>query len=272
MHEKIYERLKENNRRTTIQTIRNFKLVDDDIDNDELNIIPNKNIDLKMLLSKFGLIENSPENLEIINDFYEYLFKFGIKTGISRGKKLVINVIKENPPEYEKLMKSNPKNFTNIKIEPVFLTEFKEAVLKKNKLEEGDVTIKHTIAVEFSKEEYELIFNLRDEQLNILYDDLNVDKEKLEKINKRIITIRPKSHEYPFNSTLYKNHNGKYKFQTLMYQYHESILKESIAVGMQYGKRFIVEDLQNKRFDKEYIENMGSDEIKRYCSEIKEDI
>lgn len=270
MHEKIYRSIRENQRNNTIQTMRILNLIDDDIDEDELIFYNNKDVDLKMLLSKFKLIENSPENFRTIHEFHGKLLKCGIRIGIVQGKKLVINAIKNNSVKFEKLMKADIQSMKTIETEPIFLMELKETVFKEKFRPEG-TNLKHIMDVEFGDEEHRILSELKDSQMNLLYGNLNVENERLEKIKNKIITIRPKSTEYPFNSALYKNHNGKYKFETLMHQYSESILRDGLAIGMQYGKSFIIEDLQNERFDREFIENMSPDDIDSYCREIRTD-
>ncbi len=45
--------------------------------------IPNENLDMVSLLSKLGLIEENMNNRSIINDFHDYLFKFGIEMEVA---------------------------------------------------------------------------------------------------------------------------------------------------------------------------------------------
>lgn len=115
---------------------------------------------------------------------------------------------------------------------------------------------------------YEVSRELRMEQL---FEDLNVDGKDLMNAKKKVIKLGPKS-EYPLFSTLYRDHDGQYKVETLINEYHDSTLREGMMVGISYGEKFIVEDIQNNRFTKEDILNMGMDEIIEYCDEERDEI
>lgn len=270
MHEKIYETFKKRDKESTLKYLKLLGKIDESATIDDISTTEYKNIDLEMLFIKFRLIKYDPENIKKINKFEEYLFKLGIKIGIVQGRKLVIKSIKRDQVKIQTLLEFPAENFTNYGIEPEELLNYKKTIMRKT--ERKFITVKHIQNREFSDEEYEIISNLADKNLDILYDDLKIDKKQIEKVNKKLVTIKPKSKEYPFKSTLYKNRKGKYKFQTLLYQYHEKVLKDSIFIGMQYGKRIAVEDLQNNRIDGEYIKNMSADEVEKYCNEVREDI
>lgn len=115
---------------------------------------------------------------------------------------------------------------------------------------------------------HEVSRELRMEQL---FEDLNVDWKDLMNAKKKVIKLGPKS-EYPLFSTLYRDHDGPYKVETLINEYHDSTLREGMMVGISYGEKFIVEDIQNNRFTKEDILNMGMDEIIEYCDEERDEI
>ncbi|MDO5810581.1 MAG: hypothetical protein Q4Q37_05760 [Methanobrevibacter sp.] len=115
---------------------------------------------------------------------------------------------------------------------------------------------------------HEVSRELRMEQL---FEDLNVDWKDLMNAKKKVIKLGPKS-EYPLFSTLYRDHDGQYKVETLINEYHDSTLREGMMVGISYGEKFIVEDIQNNRFTKEDILNMGMDEIIEYCDEERDEI
>lgn len=112
----------------------------------------------------------------------------------------------------------------------------------------------------------------RELRLNSLFEDLNVDEADLMKAKKKIIKLSPQSAEYPLFSTLYREHDGKYMVETLLNQYHDSTFREGALVGMNYGQKFIVEDIQNNRFTKEDILNMSKEEIIKYCDENRDDV
>lgn len=115
---------------------------------------------------------------------------------------------------------------------------------------------------------HEVSRELRMEQL---FEDLNVDGKDLMNAKKKVIKLGPKS-EYPLFSTLYRDHDGQYKVETLINEYHDSTLREGMMVGISYGEKFIVEDIQNNRFTKEDILNMSLDEIIEYCDEDRDEI
>lgn len=112
----------------------------------------------------------------------------------------------------------------------------------------------------------------RELRLNSLFEDLNVDEADLMKAKKKIIKLSPQSAEYPLFSILYREHDGKYMVETLLNQYHDSTFREGALVGMNYGQKFIVEDIQNNRFTKEDILNMSKEEIIKYCDENRDDV
>ena len=74
-------------------------------------ITQTKNYDLEMLLTKLGLIKPDPKNFEIIDEFNEYLTKYGIELGLSSGKKLGIEHIQEGKIPFERMMKINTENY-----------------------------------------------------------------------------------------------------------------------------------------------------------------
>ena len=115
---------------------------------------------------------------------------------------------------------------------------------------------------------HEVSRELRMEQL---FEDLNVDWKDLMNAKKKVIKLGPKS-DYPLFSTLYRDHDGLYKVETLINEYHDSTLREGMMVGIRYGEKFIVEDIQNNRFTIEDILNMGMDEIIEYCDEERDEI
>ena len=119
---------------------------------------------------------------------------------------------------------------------------------------------------------FEMFYEVsRELRLDYLFEKLNVNERDLINAKKKVIKLGPKS-EYPLFSTLYRDHNGKYKVETLINEYHDSTLREGMAVGIVYGEKFIVEDIQNKRFTKEDIINMSQEEIFEYCDENREKI
>lgn len=125
-----------------------------------------------------------------------------------------------------------------------------------------------------SSEEVAMILDvIRESRLEHFFEEeLNIDKDKLEEAKKRTIRLHPESTEWPLLSTLYRDHDGEYKVEDLFNEYHDSILRDGVMVGNDYGEKFLIEDIQNKRFSKEDILNMSEDEIKEYCNEERESI
>lgn len=124
-----------------------------------------------------------------------------------------------------------------------------------------------------SKEMFEMMMDVnRELRLDDLFIDLEIDKDELEKAKKTIVKLNLKSAEWPLFSTLYRDHDGKYKVETLMNQYHDSTIRDGIIIGIDYGKKFIVQDLQSKRFSKQDILSMSEDDVSEYCDEDREEI
>ena len=190
MEDKIFNVIKEKNAKSAGHYMKILGIIEED---DSVQFgVPKKNLDLLIILSKIGLIENDAECGKTIDNFHDYLYKLGINT--------------DSLKNYGK---------TNT-IEP-----------QKN---QANTSAK-----------------------------------------KKVIKLGPKS-EYPLFSTLYRDHDGLYKVETLINEYHDSTLREGMMVGISYGEKFIVEDIQNNRFTKEDILNMGMDEIIEYCDEERDEI
>lgn len=147
--------------------------------------------------------------------------------------------------------------------------KLKEMVNSEDEIE----NMKKYIESDLSNDEFVMLMEvIRESRLDGLFNDLNIDPDKLEKAKKQIINLDPESSEWPLFSTLYRDHKGEYSFEELAFEYHDSILREGMIIGIDYGKKFIIEDLQNKRFSKEDIQKMGKNEIFEYCDENREEI
>lgn len=145
--------------------------------------------------------------------------------------------------------------------------------LKQMMLNEDQSEFKEFAKKNISKEMFEMMMDVnRELRLNDLFENLEIDKNELEKAKKTIVKLSPKSAEWPLLSTLYRNHNGKYKVETLLNQYHDSTIRDGILIGIDYGKKFIVQDLQSQRFSKDDIINMSEDDVMEYCDENREEI
>ena len=85
-----------------------------------------KNVDLLTILTNVELVENNEKTKEIIANFYEYLIKFGIDLGISSGKQMIIDGIKNDDVDMNLLMNVNPENYTKINFSAFNEKEIKE--------------------------------------------------------------------------------------------------------------------------------------------------
>lgn len=149
----------------------------------------------------------------------------------------------------------------------------REKISKLVNSENQHENFKKYISGGVSHEEIEVIMDvIRDARLNRLFNDLKIDKVKLTKAKRQVIKLNPKSDEFPLISEVYRNHKGNYNVEDLINEYHDSILRDGLIIGMDYGRKFIVEDLQAKRFSKKDIEKMSKNEINEYCDEIREEI
>ena len=161
------------------------------------------------------------------------------------------------------------KNKSNRKFKNKISREkLKEMVNDENQLDNLDL-----FSGDLSSEDIEMIFDvIKESRIDYLFEMLNVDEEDVKEAKGKIIKLHPRSTEWPLLSTLYKNHKGKYKLETLLNEYHDSTLSEGMMHGFNYGKKFITEDIQNKRFSKEDILNMTEEEIFEYSNEKREEI
>lgn len=126
MEDKIYERLKEDQKRCANRYAKAFGM------NDEIiSTIPKKNLDLLIILKQIGLLPEEHDKLDELNDFHDYLFKFGIELGIPIGKQLIIDAIQSGSLDFEKLSKVNPEDFVTHDFEPTFVSDFKEAIVNE---------------------------------------------------------------------------------------------------------------------------------------------
>ena len=149
----------------------------------------------------------------------------------------------------------------------------REKILNMFDAEDSHEKIEKYVTEELSEEDVPLILEIiREARLNDLFKDLNIDEDELKKVKRKVIKLSPKSSEFPLISELYRNHKGNYKVEDLMNEYHDSILRDGMIIGMDYGKKFIVEDLQSKRFSKNDIKKMSKNQINEYCDEIREEI
>ena len=128
MEDKIYQKLKEQE----IESANHYLNVMGISDKSPINgTVPKKNIDFETILKRTGLIEDTRENSEIINEFHDYLFKFGINLGIGHGKQMIIEAIQEDNLDFEELMNVNPDEIVNFNLEPTYIRDMKEAMFNE---------------------------------------------------------------------------------------------------------------------------------------------
>lgn len=122
-----------------------------------------------------------------------------------------------------------------------------------------------------SDEETEIIFDVfRQRRIKEFFKKLNIENEKFKSTSNKVIKINPSNDK--LISLVYRKHKGNYKISTLIEEFHDAALSEGNKIGIRYGAKFAIEDLQNKRFTKEDFENMTEDEIIEYCNEIRNEI
>ena len=126
MVDKIYEKLKEDE----LQTAKRFNMLFG-ANHTIINTMPKKNLDLQVLLKKVDLIPQDCKKLDTINEFYEYLFKLGLETGIGMSKKMIIDSIKNGEVDFEEIMKVNPDDYVKYNREPTYIKEMKESIYEK---------------------------------------------------------------------------------------------------------------------------------------------
>ena len=141
------------------------------------------------------------------------------------------------------------------------------------RLLEDPEKFKEKLGSEITEKDVGLVHEItREARLNELFEELNIDSDQLERVKRQVIRLTPKSAEYRLFSTLFRDHDGNYKVCDLMNEYHDSILREGMMIGIDYGKKFIAEDVQSGRFTKEDLMNMTHEEIIEYGDEIREEI
>lgn len=111
------------------------------------------------------------------------------------------------------------------------------------------------------------IQSIKESMLNALFDELEIDKNKLELDKKEKIQLDPKSTEVPLFSTLYRDKKGEFTFEELTNMYYDEILREGLEMGIPYGKKLIAEDIQSNKITKEKILKMSDEDLLEYYEE-----
>ena len=167
-----------------------------------INVIPKKNFDYRIIIHKFELVDGYI-NDDVLNEFHAHLCKEGIYLGIKSGKNLMIQSIRENPEIYDQLLKINPKDFVKLNFIPTFIGDMYDSLV--NDEEENE---ENKDEDKFEK----AIQSIKESMLNALFDELEIDKNKLELDKKEKIQLDPKSTEVPLFSTLYRDKKGEFTF------------------------------------------------------------
>lgn len=150
---------------------------------------------------------------------------------------------------------------------------YKRRRAKLEKLMNDPEKFQSLMGTEITEKDVPLVHEIaRDARIDDLIERLNIDKEQFEKLRKKTIKLSPNSTECHMVSTLFRDHDGTYIVEDLLYEYHDSILREGIAVGEAYGNKFLVEDIQSNRFTKEDLMKMSKRKIDKYCDEVRDEI
>ena len=127
MEDKIYEEIKRKDTESIRHYMKTLNIIDD---NNKVEYwTSRKNIDFIIILSNLGLVENNDENLKKLDEFFEYLFKLGIESGLCTSRQLMIDSIKKGKIDFDKLMEIDPNSYINYNFEPRFISDMKEAIL-----------------------------------------------------------------------------------------------------------------------------------------------
>ena len=159
-------------------------------------------------------------------------------------------------------MKTKEKKF---KVKNKYTREQLKEILKTGKPIESFVDL---ISGNLKEKEVKIIMDItREIRIDELIQKLNINFENYLNNKNKIIKLKPNSKEYSLISNQFKKHDGLYKLEDLLNEYHDSVLREGTIIGISYGKKFIIEDIQNGRYTKEDFINMNPIEIKEYCFE-----
>ena len=117
MIDKIYEKMKEDEKKSARRYNKSLGIEE----NDSYKIMPKINFDVVTLLTKTGLLKEDSENIETVEEYYEYLFKLGIDVGITRGKQMVIDHLKENKIDINTIMEIDPETLIKHDLKPSYI-------------------------------------------------------------------------------------------------------------------------------------------------------
>ena len=164
-------------------------------------------------------------------------------------------------------MKTKEKKF---KLKNKYTRKQLKEIMKTGKPEEDFMDI---ITSNLTSKEVKMVIQItRELRVEELIENLNINIENYLKTKNKIIKLKPNSKEYNLISKEFKEHKGLYKVKDLLNEYHDIVLKEGIILGMDYGQKFVIEDIQSGRYTKEDLINMNPTELQEYCQEDRDKI
>ena len=164
-------------------------------------------------------------------------------------------------------MKTKEKKF---KLKNKYTRKQLKEIMKTGKPEEDFMDI---MTSNLTSKEVKMVIQItRELRVEELIENLNINIENYLKTKNKIIKLKPNSKEYSLISNQFKKHDGLYKLEDLLNEYHDIVLKEGIILGMDYGQKFVIEDIQSGRYTKEDLINMNPTELQEYCQEDRDKI
>lgn len=103
----------------------------------------------------------------------------------------------------------------------------------------------------------------REERLGDLYSELKIDRS----FEDKEIELGPESGNLELISLLFKNKKGRFTVKELIDEYYRDSLGDGTEVGMAYGTKFIVQDIQNGKITLNKLKKMSDNEITLYLNE-----
>ena len=122
-----------------------------------------------------------------------------------------------------------------------------------------------------STKEFNIMFEvMRELRIEGLFEELNIDPEKYNQAKNEIIKLNPESKDLHLVSVLFRDLKGKYRLEELLNKYHDDVLKSGTIFGICYGKKFVIEDLQNGTYTIRDFKKMTKEEMIEYGDKERE--
>lgn len=129
------------------------------------------------------------------------------------------------------------------------------------------------IGTEITEKDVALVHEIaRDARIDDLIESLNIDKNQFQKARKKVIKLSPNSTECHMLSALFRDYDGKYLVEDLLYEYHDSILREGVMLERHTATSFLLKIFRIIVLAKNDIMNMGKKKIDEYCNEVRDEI